>query len=147
MKKGLYSIVFLWAIALSVFAQHDKSGQKFSPEQFDAELKQFIIQEAALTQQESAKFFPVYQEMQGKLRAVYGRQRQLGQVKPADEKGCTKIIQERDNLDVELKRIQQSYHNRFLDLLPASKVYDVIKAEERFHRRKFKQWSHTPKKQ
>ena len=145
--KKIWSLLLL-AFLLVVCAnaqQHNQNGQKFSPEKFDAELRQFIIQEAALTQQEAAKFFPVYREMQQKQRAVFDRQRSLGQVKPVDEKGCMRIIQERDNLDIELRRIQQSYHNRFFDVLPASKVYDVIKAEEKFHRRKFRQWGHDAK--
>lgn len=143
--KRLYMLatgLFLMAIA---YAQTEQNRQRFSPERFEAELQQFITQEAGLTQQEAAKFFPLYKEMHIKQRALYERQRNLGKFKPADEQGCMKAVQERDNLDVELKRVQQTYHNRFFDVLPASKVYDVIKAEERFHRRKLKQWSHGPK--
>lgn len=79
--------------------------------------------------------------MQRKQRAIYDRMRQMGKVKPQDEAGCQKAIQEHDNIEVELKRIQQTYHNKFLDILPASKVYDVIKAEDHFHRRMLKRWS------
>lgn len=142
--KRLYSFALLLMMAFMVSAQSEqhKSGQKkFSPEQFDAELQQFIVKEANLTPQESAKFFPVYKEMQRKQRALYDRMRQMGQIKPKDEKSCQKAIRERDEIDVELKRVQQSYHNKFLDILPASKVYDVIKAEDRFHRRMLKRWS------
>jgi hypothetical protein len=40
-----------------------------------------------------------------------------------------------------MKRILQQYHNKFLEMLPATKVYEVIKAEYKFHRRKLRQWS------
>jgi len=43
-------------------------------------------------------------------------------------------------MELELKSIQQVYHNKFLNVLSASKVYDVIKAQDRFHRRMFKNW-------
>lgn len=146
MTKRLYLLMTALLFVLTVNAQQqENSRMRFSPEQFDAELQQFITAEACLTQQEAAKFFPVYKEMQNRQRVLYDRQRQLGKIKPADEQGCMKVVQERDNLEVELKRVQQTYHNKFFDLLPASKVYDVIRAEDKFHRRKLKQWSYGPK--
>ncbi|MBR4898414.1 MAG: hypothetical protein IKZ48_06480 [Prevotella sp.] len=136
--KKILTIFLVLMVSVAVSAQEQP---RFSPEKFDAELQQFIVQEAHLTPQESARFFPVYKEMQRKQRAIYERMRQLGKIKPQDEAGCQKAIQDRDNIDVELKRIQQTYHNKFLDILPASKVYDVIQAEDRFHRRMLKRWS------
>ena len=114
---------------------------KFSPEKFQADLEQYITKKACLTPQEAAKFFPIYQEMQSKQRAVYERQRQLGWVKPADEKGCEKVIRQRDEYDLELKRIQQTYHNKFLSVISASKLYDVLNAEDRFHRQMLRGWN------
>ena len=113
---------------------------KFSPEKFQADLEQYITKKACLTPQEAAKFFPIYKEMQSKQRAVYERQRQLGWVKPADEKGCEKVIRQRDKYDLELKRIQQTYHNKFLSVISASKLYDVLNAEDRFHRQMLRGW-------
>ncbi len=134
--------VALLLVAFTVSAQQQPGGNKFSPEKFDAELQKFITAEAHLTLQEAAAFFPVYHEMQKKQRMLFGRQHMVGRAKPCDEQGCLKAIQERDEIDVELKRIQQQYHNKFLELIPASKVYDVINAEDKFHRHKLRQWSH-----
>ena len=114
---------------------------KFSPEKFQADLEQYITKKACLTPQEAAKFFPIYKEMQSKQRAVYERQRQLGWVKPADEKGCEKVIRQRDEYDLELKRIQQTDHNKFLSVISASKLYDVLNAEDRFHRQMLRGWN------
>jgi len=124
-------------------AQPQRQEHKFSPEKFQAELEQYITKEAGLTVQEAAKFFPIYKEMQAKQRVVFDRQRQLGWSKPADEKGCEKAIRQRDEYDLELKRIQQTYHNKFLSVLSASKLYDVIKAEDRFHRQMLRGWNHN----
>lgn len=139
MKKVVAITVML--LVLAVTAEAQQQHKRFSPEQFDTELQQFIVQEAHLTPQESASFFPVYKEMRQKQHKLYDQQRRQGKIKPQDEAGCLKAIQEHDNIDVELKRIQQTYHNKFLDILPASKVYDVIKAEDHFHRRMLKRWS------
>jgi len=140
MKRSLFVLWLTLVMALTVMAQGHQH-QKFSPEKFQADLEQFITKEACLTPREAAKFFPIYKEMQAKQRAVFDRQRQLGWGKPADEKGCEKAIRQRDEYDLELKRIQQTYHNKFLSVLSASKLYDVIMAEDRFHRQMLRGWS------
>ena len=147
MKRTLL-ILFTSLLSMNLVAQVQQGAQggqmpKFSPEKFEAELHQFITREACLTPQEAAKFFPVYKEMQNKQRALYGRQRQMGRIKPANDAGCEKAIRQRDEIDLELKRIQQTYHDRFLSIISASKLYDVIQAEDRFHRQSLRSWSHA----
>ncbi|MBR6827696.1 MAG: hypothetical protein IKM76_05995 [Prevotella sp.] len=141
--KRLTIIILTLLITIVATAQDQRPApQKFSPEKFQADLEQFITKEACLTSKEASQFFPVYKEMQAKLRAVFDQQRQLGKVKPGDEKGCEKAIRQRDEYDLELKRIQQTYHNKFLSVLSPSKVYDVLKAEDRFHRQMLRGWNH-----
>jgi hypothetical protein len=137
MKKGMI-LLFLFITALTVKAQDE---QKFSPEKFNAELQLFIINEAKLSPQEAAKFFPTYREMQNKQRSLYDRQRNLVTMTPNDEASCLKAIKERDEIELELKRIQQTYHERFLEILPASKVYSVLKAEDKFYRHVFRRFN------
>jgi len=146
MMKRFSMILLSLAVVLGVAAQgaqQQQHPQKFSPEKFQAELEQYITKEASLSAQEAAKFFPIYKEMQAKQRVVFDRQRQLGWGKPSDEKGCEKAIRQRDEYDLELKRIQQTYHNKFLSVLPASKLFDVIRAEDRFHRQMLRGWNHN----
>ena len=131
MKQIILITLFLFSL-VSVRAEEQ---QKFSPEKFQAALEQFMTTEANLTADEAAKFFPIYREMQSKQRAVYKQMKELGKNKPADEKACRKAVEKRDELELEQRRIAQSYHVKFFEVLPASKVYDVIKAENRFHRR------------
>ena len=131
MKQIILITLFLFSL-VSVRAEEQ---QKFSPEKFQAALEQFMTTEANLTADEAAKFFPIYREMQSKQRAVYKQMKELGKNKPTDEKACRKAVEKRDELELEQRRIAQSYHVKFFEVLPASKVYDVIKAENRFHRR------------
>lgn len=131
--RRVISVLFVWlAVAVSLSAQERKP--RFSPEKFQAKLEQFIEKEAGLTQQEAARFFPEYREMMRKQRCVFDRIRKLGRNKPADEAGCMNVIKQRDKLELELKKIQQTYNNKFLTIIPAGKLFDVIKAEDRFHR-------------
>ena len=131
MKRYLLSIAVLLLSVMSVMA-HDP--QKFSPEKFQADMEQFITKEASLTAEEAAKFFPLYREMQQKQRAVWNQMKDMGRNKPAYETGCKQAVQKRDELELEQRRIIQTYHNKFFKVLPASKVYDVIIAENKFHR-------------
>ena len=133
----IVSIVAIWTML--AFAQEQK---KFSPEQFIAELEQYVTQEARLTPQEAAKFFPLYREQMKRQRPLHQKMRRLSKDKPADENGCMVAIQECDKLDMEMKQLQIEYHKRMLEVLPASKVYDAIKAVDKFHRSQLKRWMH-----
>ncbi|MBQ6768493.1 MAG: hypothetical protein IJP46_07510 [Prevotella sp.] len=143
MKKLLFTLACL-LITLTAFAQ-DGHG-KFSPEKFQAELEEYIIKEAKLTQQDCTKFMPMFREMTQKQRAIYERQRQLRHACPTDEAGYKDAIKKSDQMDIELKTLQQTYHEKFMTVLPASKVFEVIKAENRFHREMWKKWNHKKRK-
>jgi hypothetical protein len=145
MKKLLVFAVLMFVVALGASAEEQ---QKFSPEKFQADLEQYITTEAGLTNEEAAKFFPLYREMQQKQRVVYNKIHELFKL-PHDEASCKRAIQRRDQLEIELKQIAQTYHNKFLRVIPASKVIGTIVAEDKFHRRafrKFGQQRNAPKK-
>ena len=145
MKKIVVSVVLMLMVILGANAEEQ---QKFSPEKFQADLEQFITTEAGLTNEEAAKFFPLYREMQQKQRVVYNKIHELFKL-PHDEASCKRAIQRRDQLEIELKQIAQTYHNKFLRVIPASKVIGTIVAEDKFHRRafrKFGQQRNAPKK-
>lgn len=118
-------------------APQSKPG-KFSPEKFQAEMEQFIVKEACLTPAESSKFFPLYNEMRRKMRVVFDKQRRIERSNPTTDAACRKAIKESDDLDIELKEIQRTYHNKFMSALSPSKVFKILKAEDRFHHRMLK---------
>ena len=136
MRKLLFSTVIMIMVVLGASAEEQ---QKFSPEKFQADLEQYITTEAGLTNEEAAKFFPLYREMQQKQRAVYNKMRELFKA-PSDEASSKRAIQRRDQYEIELRSIQQTYHNKFLKVVSATKVYKSIIAEDQFHRRAFRNW-------
>ena len=131
--------IFL-SVSLMLFMVCMAQERKFSPEKFEADLAAFITKEAKFTNEEASKFFPLLREMHQKQRGLYKKMREAGKEKPANEEGCANAISERDRLDIELKKLEQCYHKKMLQVLPASKVYDAIKAENQFHRRMMKGW-------
>lgn len=127
-------------MALTVSAQEQK---KFSPEKFEADLEAFITKDAGLTQQEAAKFFPLFKEMREKQRTLYRRMRKAGKESPTDDKSAAETIQQCDKLSIEAKQLEQKYHNQMMKEIPASKVYQAINAENRFHRKMMKGWQRS----
>jgi len=127
---------------LSFTAAKADEPQKFSPEKFQADMEQFITQEAKLTSDEATKFFPLLREMHAKQRVVYEKIKKECSQRPSNEEEIKKVVQKRDSYELELKVIQQTYHNKFFKVLQPSKVFDAIIAEDRFHRRAFRNWGH-----
>lgn len=140
----IVSVLVMTMMGLTCYAGNSQTQRPpFDPKRFEAELEQYITIHASLTPQEASKFFPVYRQMMKKMRSCFDEMRRYHFVNPADERGCAEAIRRQDELDIEMKQLQQEYHNRFMYILPASKVLKIIKAEEKFHRQAFKrarQW-------
>lgn len=135
-------MVFLSVMFLAIPVMADtpeNSRPKFDPERFEASLEQFITTKAGLTPQEAGRFFPIYREMQSKIRMYFNEMKRLHHTDIKDNVMSEKAIRRIDVIDIEIKRIQQKYHNSFLKILPAGKVLEILKAEEKFHRQAFKE--------
>lgn len=117
--------------------QH-KKRPPFNPAKFEADLEQFITVNACLSPSQAASFFPVYRQMMKKQRALFDEMRRLRMINPKDNEACEEAIRKQDELDIQIKQLQQEYHGRFLTMLPANKVLAIIKAEEKFHRQIFR---------
>ena len=128
----------LAVVFVSLCGMAQQKAQKFDPAQFQAKLEQYITTKAGLTPQEAAVFFPLYREMRDKQWAYFSQERRWRHVDTSDDKACAAAIRKRDDSDIEVKRLQQSYHEKFMRVLPASKVFLVLKAEEQFHRKLIK---------
>ena len=117
--------------------QHRKRPP-LNPAKFEADLEQFITVNACLSPSQAASFFPVYRQMMKKQRALFDEMRRLRMINPKDNEACEEAIRKQDELDIQIKQLQQEYHGRFLMMLPANKVLSIIKAEEKFHRQIFR---------
>lgn len=117
--------------------QHRKRPP-FNPAKFEADLEQFITVNACLSPSQAASFFPVYRQMMKKQRTLFDEMRRLRMTNPKDNEACEEAIRKQDELDIQIKQLQQEYHGKFLMMLPANKVLSIIKAEEKFHRQIFR---------
>lgn len=133
--KRLFIILTVVLATLQVYGQ---DNQRFNPERFEADMEQFIVTDAGLSPQEASAFFPVYKEMQAKQRLLFNKMRRYRHIDTRDDKVCMEAIKNMDELDVQIKKLQQQFHLKFCKILPAGKVMKVIKAEEKFHRQAFR---------
>lgn len=140
LRNALGKVVLLVAMLGMVVAVQGQNKKRppFNPAKFEADLEQFITTHACLTPREAAKFFPVYRQMMKKQRMLFDEMRRFRHVNPYDNEACAEAVRRQDELDIQIKQLQQEYHGRFMMILPANKVLNVIKAEEKFHRQMFK---------
>lgn len=85
-----------------------------------------------MTPQESAAFWPVYDEYsveQKKVKKAYKVNADLNGVSDSE---AEKIILDRVKMDEELLNLKKQYTNRLLNVLPASKLVKLPKAEREF---------------
>jgi hypothetical protein len=132
LKKLLLIIMTIGCLQVSAQAP------KFYPARFEADMEQFITTFAGLSPQEASLFFPLYKEHQKKQRVLFDQMRRNRHLDLNDDKACAEAIQQQDQLDIQIKELQQQYHKKFMKVLPAAKVFKILRAEEVFHRQAFK---------
>lgn len=134
LKKLLFiAIAFSWAVTVSA-----QGNRGFDAAKFESQLEQYITTEAGLTPQEASSFFPVYREMKRKQYALMSSERRNRFVSVDDDKACAEAIKKHDENDIAIKELIRDYHQKFLKILPANKVFKIIRAEDRYHRQALK---------
>ena len=143
MKKFITLIVAV-LVCIGMSAQNPNNGGKnqnngrreFSPELYMKRMHEFVAREACLNETEAAKFFPLLQEMLGKQHELRNRQRDLmmkgWKNQNLSEAEYEKMVTQMAALDVESRKIEQTYYKRFHTVLPWKKVYAVRIALQRF---------------
>lgn len=138
MKKILMTIVLLFGILSLLPAQQNKG---FDPKVYQAELQAYVIKHAGITEAEAQKFFAIYGEMRQEERKLFSKIGEGWKQKPSTEEECRKAILEKDEREIQLKKIQQQYHLKMLKVLPATKVMPCLFFSEKFDRKKFREMS------
>lgn len=148
MKRHLTTLlVCLMCIVAS--AQEQKPRPRMTPEEYQAKQKEFIIRHAELTEEESAAFFPLYFELQGKKHEANRRVwKQVRAVPPHErtEEDCDKMIDALADVKIECATLEKEYLAKFKAILPAKKLMRVQMAEERYQRELLRGMQHRGKR-
>lgn len=134
----LRNLVVFLLMLLSLGQGFAQGQRKFDPKRFDMEMQQFITVEAGLTPVEASRFFSLFREMQGEQRMLFEKMQAYRHIDTTDDKACLDAIKKMDDIDIEIKELQRSYHLKLCKVLPPGKVLRAIKADEKFHRRAFR---------
>ena len=116
-------VIMMMAMLTSALAQH---------------LEGFISKEAGLTASEGKAFFPLFHEMKEKQRKIQDEIFRLKRNSPAcnaSDKEFANAIQKIKNLEVEKAETEEMYYKKMCKAISARKVFLVMRAEDKFHRR------------
>lgn len=122
--------------------QPGKGPRHFRPEQFKKELQEHITKQAALTPQESRRFFPVFFEMKDKLRNLdHQKMRALRRAAQAgsSESDCERVVKLMVQLERKRSKVYDTYMERLAKTVDYRKLVKACEADQSFGRKMFRQ--------
>lgn len=140
--KKLLILLFILVGGTALSFAYDGYHQHLSPDEFRAKQKAFISEKAELTDDEADKFFLLYFELQSKKKDINDKAWKLLR-KGKDDKSMTEaqyeeIILQVYDLRIESDKLDKVYYAKYKKVLSPKKIYQVQRAEARFHREMLK---------
>ena len=140
--KRFVLVITTMLVCFCVNAQNQGFGRiqnpraEFNPELYTKRMNEFVAREAHLTEAESAKFFPLLNEMQNKQRQI-GRQQREIMMKAfrntnISEEDYEQMVMRVTGLEIESRKVEQTYYKKFHTVLSWKKIYGVRVALARF---------------
>lgn len=137
--RNILILIGLVLMGGGVLAQGKLTDEK--RKEFEAQKVAFFTQELDLSPVEAASFWPLYNEMQKKIRKVEGDIRkgynEARETKNLTEKDYETAIRKVLDAEREMIDIKTEYYVAMLKVLPASKLWKLNEAERKFHRQLF----------
>lgn len=137
--RNIVAILLLLFMNAGAFAQGKLTEEK--RKEFDAQKVAFFTQELDLSPVEAAGFWPLYNEMQKKIRTIEGNMRknmsEVRTTKGLTEENYKTAIGKMLDAEQEMQDIKKKAYERMSLVLPASKLWKLGEAERKFHRQLF----------
>lgn len=136
--KGILIILFVFVNSLA-FSQNKLTDEK--RKEFEAQKVAFFTQELELSPAEAAKFWPLYNEMQKKIRDIDNEMRKKGrdmrETKNLTETQYKEAVSKMLESEEKMQVIKKDYYQQMVAVIPASKIWKLGEAERKFHRQLF----------
>ena len=138
MKHIIIAAVLLFSIVNSSFAQRFGGGER--GERIKSLWIAFVTQELDLSPDESAKFWPIYNEFMEKERELQKNKRNGMKKSPAEMSEAEIDAFFNQNLAVEeqLIALKRTYYPKFKTAVPASKIIKLPAVEREFKKKLIK---------
>ena len=135
MKKYL-SFMVLFVIGVQIHAQQVNDYMEVSREVLKTEKKAIIADLMQLSQEESAVFWPLYNEYQNKLYEVGTKRVNLlmdfaNNFENMSNEKAVEIVNLSQSIDMELLKLEKAYGKKFMKILPAQKALRYLQAENK----------------
>jgi hypothetical protein len=137
MKRVFLLLIISCLGFIGTFAQEWGGKPKMSQEEFRQKQEAFITENAKLTKEEAAKFFPIYFEMQDKKKTLNDNawaQFKKGKKDNISEAQYEAIITSLINARIASDKLEKAYFYRFKEILSCEKIFKIQGAEMHFHR-------------
>ena len=137
----IYNVIFINA------QSSDKSLMNL--QQFEKNKQEFIMKEAALTQEEADIFFPLNNELQKKKLELHRKhQEDMKHTKEAvnvSEEEYKQLIDENINLKMKEAELDKEYSEKFNKLMPPQKLFKAQQAERAFMQEELRKFREAKK--
>lgn len=132
--KKYYLFIFMTLLCFSVQAQKQT---KCSEEEFRAKKQAYLTEQAELTEEEAAKFFPIYFELQALKkdinRKTWKKARQ-GKNPQTTEAEYENILNSFIESEIQNHDLDKEYLKKYQTVLSNKKIYMLLHAEIKFNR-------------
>jgi hypothetical protein len=132
-------------LVLPLFAQRGEGLSEEKRREFEAQKVAFFSQEMKLTPDEAVKFWPLYNEMQEKIRDAFGparppRERDTGLTDQQAREGIETLLA----VEETLLKIRAEYYRKIMREISPRKVWLMLDAERNFHKQLVKKLGRSP---
>jgi len=143
MKTNKLVLIIIFLVSIPSFAQSQMEEKK---EQIRALKVGFITNELALTADEAAKFWPIYNAYDDKqfelrhqkMKAF--KQRMDADLEKMNEKEASTLLTQMENTEDELYQMRKKFVANLKGILPSVKIIKLKKAEDDFNRKLLQQY-------
>lgn len=137
--KRYYLFLLLTFMCISIHAQ--KQGKSCSEEEFKAKKQAYLAEQAELTEEEAAKFFPIYFELQALKKEINKqawKKGKTGKDPQTTEAEYEAILNAFIDSEVRNCELDKEYLKKYQTVLSNKKIYKVLHAEIKFNRNMLK---------
>lgn len=127
-------IILLSSFIICLSYAQDQNNRERMIEKVEAQRIAYITTKLDLSSDESAKFWPVYNEYSKKRMEIKRQKRENRIESRMNEKSSAESVDEQIELDEKELQLKKSYYEKFKTLLPSQKLARLEEAEQEFNR-------------
>lgn len=142
MKQALALLIFVCGLSQIGLAQNNELGQS-KREQLEALKIAHITEKLALTPEEAQLFWPLYNELEARMKAIRKQRRKNRKDTKANhdkmsDSELAAAVESELNFEQQELDLKREYNKKFSKVLPVKKVVLLYEAQEGFKRRLLK---------